>query len=1331
MKRSTIILVLLLPIAASAADGAGDEAVSFAVIGMSDGAVEAMRADRNELGYSVEHMRTDRFVQDPLPDLSVFDAVITSFTSSHLEERYREAVAAAREQNPDLHLFCVGPRAICDTWGEWVGQENIVFDPQMAAYYGLSEKAMADMVRYTLITYFGREGQVDPPGTGEIPRIHHPGWGTLETIDGFLARARAEGWDTDEVPRVALGTWRHHLLFHQPEVVEALIADLEERGMLAVCLVADDPEFTRRLRDLAPDLVIMTSHTREPPEFWEELDVPRLHALWFTEESIEKWRTSNQPGMKKSSMFHQIVSSELKGATECLTAGGTMGGHGSGEEIVPIPDRIARIAGRARAWIDLARKDPAEREIAVVIYDREADKAGLMSGPAHNLNAPRSLLELLDAMDAAGYSLEDVPAVEDELIARVADHGRQMGSWEPGPLDALARSGHAVLVPEERYRTWFRKHVPERRRQEVVEAWGPVPGDVMVWEKEGVRYLVLPRVELGKVTLVTQPVKGETITATTEVQSPDESLLPPTHHFLATYFWMQHGLRADAVVHFGTHGQEWLFAGKQAVLSGADWSDILIGDVPNVNPWLASNTAELLPCKRRARAVTVGFLPPPLIRAGLPDDLLNLESAIEKYDALEPGALRKGFAETVTEQAVACGLDRELDIAVEEGELLDGEEIARVSRYLHDLGNEHVPASMHVLGVPPEDELLIPYLVHCMGSRYLDASRKLFGGAKASPETLRDKGADVLGVMVRQELPAADAVRACGGRTPGGKLPDAVRESLETAAGMYEGFQRTPQEIDGILQALDGRFVPPGPSGTPERNPGVVPTGRNLFLMNPQELPSRASWELGSRLIRDYLEDELSDKGRYPQKIAFSLVPFATYSDYGIIESQILYLLGVRPVWDAKNRVRDVELVPRAELGRPRIDVFISIRSIYRDELPSLARLIDEAIRLAAAQDEPDNNVRLNSEATRVELEAEGVPADTARVLSTARMFGAEPDEIVDSHNWFFYLTERSGEWETEEDLLEVYLAHTKHVYTEGMWGENAPEAFDSTIQGTELILRSWYDNRDFVLSNKFAWWVDGSLSLAVKHMTGEEPDYLFVDVRDPDEASIVDSADVVQMDFRARLTNPRWIRGMMAEGYAGGNVIARDVNNLMGWEIMREHAVEDGNWERLVDLYVHDTEDLGTRRWFDAENPHAFQKMTVTMMETIRKGYWDADAETRLAVARAYAESVAAHGRASGAREGGNEKLAAFVSETLAAADTAETDALLEAYRRRSAELRAPGEPVEGRRLSRKRRDEPGGPAVVTPWTLLVVAGLAVLLVAGGFFGRDLRRRMKRRRRP
>ncbi|MDD5134591.1 MAG: cobaltochelatase subunit CobN, partial [Phycisphaerae bacterium] len=529
--------------------------VSFGIIGINDRAFNALKSCENKLNIQVVSLSAEKFKAETLPDLSAFDVLLTSFGSQDLREQYKQSIFEALKKNSGIKIFYVGPAEIYNVWCDWIGRENIQYDPKMAQYYGFSDESMGNMLRYTLSTYFGRKEEVVAADANDLFSIIHPKLGRFEDIKTFLAAAEKNGWNLEKTHRIAIGSWRHHVIFHQPKVIEALTDEIEKQNILSVCIVADSPFFKEQLLEFRPDMVIMTSHTRETADFWEKLDVPRIHALWFMDESIEQWQKSNQPGMKKNSIQHQIISAELRGATECLAAGGTKNGGDSGEEILPIPERISHIVGRAKSWIELAKKDNFQKKIAIIFYDREADKAGLMSGPLHALNAPRSMVKFLDAMKQAGYNISSIPADEDELLKLITDHGRQFGSWEPAVLDKIAKSGQAVLVPAEKYQTWFEDKVPQWRREEMIKQWGPPPGNIMVWESNNKKYLVLPQINLGNIVLMSQPPKGEIFVKSTE--NPDESLFPPTHHFLATYFWMQEEFHTDALIHFGSHGSEW------------------------------------------------------------------------------------------------------------------------------------------------------------------------------------------------------------------------------------------------------------------------------------------------------------------------------------------------------------------------------------------------------------------------------------------------------------------------------------------------------------------------------------------------------------------------------------------------------------------------------------------------------------------------------------------------------------------------------------------------------------------------------------------------------
>ncbi|OGV63861.1 MAG: cobalamin biosynthesis protein CobN, partial [Lentisphaerae bacterium RIFOXYA12_FULL_48_11] len=977
---------------------------------------------------------------------------------------------------------------------------------------------------------------------------------------------------------------------------------------------------------------------------------------------------SSTEGMDPSDYMFQVASQENLGAIEPQTGAGTRLGGGNMEAFTPIDERIDHLARRATAWLRLTQKTNADKRVVIIYYDRELGKNELMRGTATGmfLNSPRSLVKLLQRMKAEGYNISPCPTDENELIRWMMDRGRQVGVWAPEELDRLVRQGRPVLVSTTNYISWLNARVPGAAIKDLEAKWGAAPGKFMTWEDDQKQQnIVIPRIELGNIILLPQPLRGE---------AHDQSLvhdrrIPPPHNYLATYFWIEQGFHADAVIHFGTHGSELCLPGKTVGLCDKDWSDIVLGSLPNINPWIINNLGESLPVKRRAYAVTISHLTPPLVTAGISDDLLNLQGDLEKWDTVEKGALKEKFRRLITDQVLGSKLNKDLQFVLSGGRLLNDEEINRVGVYLHQIQNEITPVSLHVLGEPPGQDTLIPYLVTCLHRKFLDNLGEVIA---VSPEDnkscgdkytyLRKKAEEVLRLVVCKQFSSINAVLAIGGKVTNGVLPVELEKKLRLAVDLNARFQKTGQELDNILGALNGRFIPPGPGNDPTRNAGAVPTGRNLYVLNPEEVPSQPSWELGKLLTDQMLQDHLAKHGHYPQKVAFDLSSFATFADYGVMESQIFYLIGVEPVWDEKNTVPDVKVIPRDVLKRPRIDVFISSLSYYRDNLPSRMVLIDKAIRKVSELDEPDNGVRSNSQEIEKRLLQRKVSKEKAATLARARIFGYPPGQYGDFN--YYYLVQRSGHWDTREQLIKMYLAQVNNVYTEGMWGESTPEAYEESIQGTEVVIKTWADPVRSPLADKYTWWLGGSLSLAVKHLTGKEPDFIFSDVRDLDKARMLTAEDALNQEFRVRLFNRKWIEGMMKEGYAGADQVSVHVSNMLGWKIMRENSISQENWQEVVNIYLHDSKNLHVREWFDKENPYAFQGMTQILLETIRKGYWKPDEVTIREIATAHAESVIRYGKSNGLRGGGNVPFQDFIQSVLNVPDDPKAQALLAEYK-------------------------------------------------------------------
>ena len=1271
--------------AAASPSAPGPPRVCF--VGLHGGEFGVFRRFASSAGLAVEYARDDE-IRNGTADFTKCSAVyVQHFREEHVDQ-YLRLFRQARDANPGIRFFSISE--IRGRAAEALAKAGLLeHDADLKAYHGSTAENLRRFLMFVRGRHLGGGGELPPPDKDErIEGLFHPDHaGMFATVEELLAWIRVHRPRLAAAPRAIVTAHGKHLMLQQPQVVAAIIRSFEARGVLAAAIVDYGKAYEALLREFAPGVVIHTCHSADTLELRERLGVPHMHSIFFRQQSIAEWQ-AGVTSLTASEMAFQVTTQELLGAIEPQIGAGTVEGGGSAESFTPIPERIDHLTARAAAWMRLGTLPNAEKKIAFLYYNREMGKSDLMRGSATGMfmNAPRSLVKILQRMRADGYAVADVPADEDDLLDRMLDHGQQIGIWAPGALDRLARSGHAVLIPVDRYLEWYGRKVPAPQREAVASRWGEAPGDFLVWEQDGRRFFVLPRVKLGNVTLLPQPLRGE---------AHDPSLLhdtsvPPPHNYLATYFWLQEEFGADAVVHFGTHGSEFLLPGKPVGPSQADWSDICMGAMPNINPWVINNLGESSPVRRKAYAVLIDHLVPPSVQAELSDELANLHNDIDKWVSLEAGPLKETFRDSITKQFEALDLGTDLHLELADGRLLSPAEIEKVLAYLHDIHNETTPVSLHVFGEPPPEDLLVPWLVTCLRSPFLDALGKVVAvppGEALTPgdsrKYLRRVAEDLVGTVIRKGLAPEDALRTLGVEPPAAGLPAELLAGFVQMKKLAEGFAKTGNEIDQFMRALAGKFIPPGPGNSPDRNPGVLPTGRNMVLLNPEEVPARASWELGVRLVDEFLAEQRTSRGRLPHRVGFSLNSFATFQDYGVMEAQILHLLGVRPVWDAQNVVQDIELVPRAELGRPRVDVFISAHGYYRDMLPTRMKLLDKAIRVAAAADEPDNAVRANALRIEAELKDAGEPAERARELSFARLFGTAPGSVGSGS--YYYLIERSGLWESRADLAEAYLAHQRHAYTGDLWGEPAAAAYDRQIQGTEVVLRSWSDRTRSPLSNKYTWYQGGSLCLAVKHLTGQEPEFLLSDVRDPDAARIVTAEDALRGDYRVRLFNRKWIEGMMKEGYAGADQVAVHVSNTLGWKIMRPESVQDDIFEEITNIYVRDSKRLAIREWMEAENPFAFQEITEILLEAIRKGYWNASDSTRREIAMEYARSVARHGEGGGLRGGGNTKLETFVADLLEQIDAPDVQKLVAALaaRRREASLVAapapPGrEPVD-----------------------------------------------------
>ncbi len=827
-------------------------------------------------------------------------------------------------------------------------------------------------------------------------------------------------------------------------------------------------------------------------------------------------------------------------------------------------DRVDRVAGIALRLANLARVPSADKRVALVLSAYPTKRSRI--GNAVGLDTPASVVDLLHAMAAVGYRVDRIPPDGDTLMAELADalcYDRE--ALTPVQLDLVAgRWGGGD------YTAWF-AGLPPLLTEAVTDAWGPPPGQVY---RDG-DDLVFPGLDLGNVIVAVQPPRGFGENPIAVYHSPD---LAPTHHYLAFYRWLDTAWGADAMVHVGKHGTlEWL-PGKGVGLSAACAPDAALGDLPLVYPFVVNDPGEGTQAKRRAHAVVVDHLVPPLTRADTYDDLARLETLLDEYArvaALDPAKLPAIRAQ-VWELLVSAEIHRDLGL----GDAPSADEfddlVLHVDGYLCELKDAQIRGGLHTLGRPPA------------GDAELDLVLALTRLPQGPVPSLRATVAAALGVG--DDRVGVDAVEAECRRLVAAVAADGWRyegDDLTLAwvcDRLHPALSATTDEVTNTLGALDGRYVPAGPSGAPSRGMAhVLPTGRNFFSVDPKALPSRLAWDVGRALADRLIERHVAETGQPPESVGLVVWGTAAMRTSGDDVACALALLGARPIWAPESgRVTGVEAVPLEELGRPRIDVTVRISGFFRDAFPNLVHLLDDAVALVAALDEaPETNY--------VRAHGAGDP----------RIFGAKPGAYGSG---ILPLLE-SRDWRSDEDLAAVYLAWGGFAYGRAGMGVAAPDAMRRRFAAIDVAMKN-QDNREHDIFDSDDYLQDhGGMVATVRARTGAQPRAFFGDSSDPSRPKVRSLAEEAARVVRTRVVNPKWIAAMVRHGYKGAFEMAATVDYLFGYDATAR-VVEDWMYERVTEAYVGDPE---VRKFFEQSNPWAMRSIAERLLEADERDLWDA----------------------------------------------------------------------------------------------------------------------------
>ena len=892
----------------------------------------------------------------------------------------------------------------------------------------------------------------------------------------------------------------------------------------------------------------------------------------------------------------------------------------------PRADRVAFTADLARAWIDLAAAPPRGRRIAVVLANYPNRDGRLGNGVG--LDTPEGTVELLRALAGAGYEVDGIPADGNALVAAIA----------AGPTNA-AVTGREIRerLSLDEYLAFFGA-LPEAVREAVRERWGEPDADPFFLDGSGERDgtgadgagagFAIPAVRYGNVVVGLQPARGYHIDPAATYHDPD--LVPP-HGYFAFHAWLR--ARVHAVVHMGKHGNlEWL-PGKALALSAACCPEAALGPMPHVYPFIVNDPGEGTQAKRRAQAVIVDHLTPPLTRAESYGPLADLERLVDEYyeaSGVDPRRLAV-LRDEILELVARLGLDRDCGIEPEEEA---GEALTKLDAYLCELKEMQIRDGLHVFGRSPDPERLLDLLV-----ALVRLPRGADEGASASltRALARDLGLDAdgfdpldcdLGARWTGERPGPLANALNGAAPPGWRTAGDTVERLEALArDLVAGTSVCPSawtktravlaevqerirpaveacaeaEIRGVLAALDGRFLEPGPSGAPTRGrPDVLPTGRNFYSVDTRAVPTPAAWRLGWKSAALLVERHRQEHGEWPRRMALSAWGTSNMRTGGDDIAQGLALMGVQPSWEASSgRVTGFEVMPLDVLDRPRVDVTLRISGFFRDAFPAQVALFDAAARAVARLDEPGrgNPLAATYRADVARLAADGVARADAERRAGYRVFGSRPGAYGAGLQ---ALIDERG-WREEADLARAWIVWGGYAYGAKAEGAAEHSMFETRLKGVEAVVHN-QDNREHdLLDSDDYYQFEGGMSAAVHHLSGVRPAVWHNDHSRPESPRIRRLEEEIARVVRARVVNPKWIRGVMRHGYKGAFEMAATVDYLFAFAATAR-AVGDHHFDAVFKAYVEDRE---VRAFFDENNPAALREIAERLAEAVERGLW------------------------------------------------------------------------------------------------------------------------------
>lgn len=1004
--------------------------------------------------------------------------------------------------------------------------------------------------------------------------------------------------------------------------IDALIGALTARGLNPL------PIFVNSLKEAVAADLIRSLYAETAPDItlnctgfaisqpgatafstpFDGADHPVLQVM-LSSESEAQWQTGLR-GLSPRDLAMQVALPELDGriitraiswksaarydeATQCTIVAPQ-----------PVADRVAFTADLAVNWVKLRRTSAPDRHVALILANYPNRDGRIGNGVG--LDTPAGTIEVLHAMRDAGYGVTDVPQDGEALMARL-----------------LARPAGIFRLSGTDYATFF-STLPAAMQDAVTARWGAPTADPLY----SAGAFDLPLMSLGQVVIGIQPARGYNVDPTSSYHDPD--LVPP-HGYFAFYAYLRRQFGAHVIVHMGKHGNlEWL-PGKSLALSANCYPEAIFGPLPHLYPFIVNDPGEGAQAKRRAQAVIIDHMTPPLTRAESYGPLRDLERLVDEY-----------FEASQVDPRRCVDLKRQiLDLAISSGLAADcgvlptddtDAALAKLDNHLCELKEAQIRDGLHIFGKAPEgamlDELLVA-LTRLPRGKGEGRSQSLIRALAADLELGLDfdplntrLGDPWTGPKPGALQKISDDAWRLGGDTverleilalalvSGTQISDTAWTRTRDVLSFIDEDLRPrvagcgPAEISAILRGLDGRFIAPGPSGAPTRGRlDVLPTGRNFYSVDTRSVPTPTAWALGWQSALLVLDRHRQEHGAWPKAIVLSAWGTANMRTGGDDIAQALALMGVKPTWDpgGSGRVAGFEILPLSVLGRPRVDVTLRVSGFFRDAFPAQIDLFDSAARDVAALDEPDN---LNPLAARVRSErqtlvADGMSEADATRRAGYRVFGSKPgaygaglQSLIDEKGW----TETG-------DLARAYLAWGGYAYGQGSSGEAQQQLFAQRLTGVEAVLHNQDNAEHDLLDSDNYYQFEGGLAATIKHLTGKRAIVWHNDHSRPEAPKVRALDEEIARIVRARVVNPKWISGIMRHGYKGGFELAATVDYLFAFAATAD-CVADHHFDAVFDAYLVDDE---VRAFLERHNPAALKDIADRLLEAQTRGLWQA----------------------------------------------------------------------------------------------------------------------------